>query len=321
MFEFNREFIINNNDKGPLAGGKRFKVEGNVLKVGKMVNLEKGKIHAAYRAPYIASVKEVVKVNVADMNGTFVLSLGQEGRIISLVSDRNADHTKEYFLNGEVGTWQAQWDRIVAMEDVDRLIDVNIEEGVMTITAKDCYTRVAKLVYEPAATENDKNPATQVWVRKDGAKGMVTTLTAGTEGAGTVARILKNMRLLTAANINPYGFDKDERPIPGGEYDQFTVQYVSERRHQSGEVFGSINHSLATMIFFVESKVADAFATELTQLVDITPVYTVEAKTKKMVEESATPELEAKEPVLKHSKKKAEAPKDETPEDETPKAE
>lgn len=310
MFEFNREFIINDNDKGPLKNGARFALEGEVLKVGKMVNLEKNKIHAAYRAPYIPAVEEQITVPVESLNGTLVISIGQEGRIISLVSDHNAHHTKEYFLNGPSTTWRSQWERIVAMEDVDRLIDITVSEDnkTLTITAKDCYTRVEKLVFDPAGKDsNGKDLPTQVWTRNpkdtDTLEG-VAFVKRGTEGMGTVARILKNMRLQTAANINPYGFDKDERPIPGGEYDQFTVHYVSERRHQSGEVFGSINQSLVTMIFFVESKVANDFNTMLGTLATVQPVYTNDSNlTDDKVVTGATEELEAKEPILKHSKK------------------
>jgi hypothetical protein len=80
----------------------------------------------------------------------------------------------------------------------------------------------------------------------------------GTEGMGTVARLQKNNRVLTAANITPYGFDRDERPMPGGKYDQFTIQYVSERRHQTAGVFGAIDHSLVTLVFFVPATLINS---------------------------------------------------------------
>ena len=84
------------------------------------------------------------------------------------------------------------------------------------------------------------------------------TLVPGTEGMGTVARLQKNNRVLTAANITPYGFDRGERPMPGGKYDQFTIQYVSERRHQTAGVFGAIDHSLVTLVFFVPATLINS---------------------------------------------------------------
>lgn len=258
MFELNREFIINNNN-GPLTSGKRFEYDATakVLKVGKMINIEADKVRSIHRAPYYPEVSEVVTLPVTGLNGTLVISIGQEGRVISLVSDRFANHTKDYIFNGTPAQWASQFERQAAMEDMDRLIDVTVDPAgdTLTISAKDCYTRIEKVVYDGATK--------QVWERADKYKKETLrtntwagdTLVPGTEGMGTVTRILKNMRLQTNAHLSAHGFDMDERPLPGGEYEQWTIQYVSERRHQSGEVFGSINHSLVTLIFFVEKGV------------------------------------------------------------------
>ena len=256
MFELNREFIINDNNKGPLVSGKRFEYDATakVLKVGKMVNIEAAKVKSIHRAPYLPEICESVTLPVTGLDGTLVITIGQEGRIISLVSDRLAHHTKDYIFNGTPTQWQAQFERQAAMEDMDRLIDVTATATSLTISAKDCYTRIEKVAYEGATT--------QTWTRVGEYKATLaggwaaTSFSAGTEGMGTVTRILKNMRLQTNAHLSAHGFDMDERPLPRGEYEQWTIQYVSERRHQSGEVFGSINHSLVTLIFFVEAGVA-----------------------------------------------------------------
>ena len=265
MFEFNREFIINNN-VGPLTvgtdKGKRFGYDAaaKVLKVGKMINIEAAKVHSIHRAPYYPEVCESVKLDVTGLDGTLVITISQEGRIISLVSDRLAHHTKDYIFNGNPAQWQAQFERQAAMEDMDRLIDVTVSGTDLLIEAKDCYTRIDKVVYEGATAKT--------WNRvgefKTALQGTWTTGTGdfvpGTEGMGTVTRILKNMRLQTNAHLSAHGFDMDERPLPGGKYEQWTIQYVSERRHQSGEVFGSINHSLVTLIFFIEKDVVPVWA-------------------------------------------------------------
>ena len=269
MFEFNREFIINDNDKGPLASGKRFEYDdvAKVLKVGKMVNIEAAKVKSIHRAPYLPEISEKVELplTVTDSNvikGTLVVTIAQEGRIISLVSDRLADHTKDYIFNGTPADWVNQFNRQAAMEDMDRLIDIEVVAGTpdkLVIKAKDCYTRIVKVVYDAAAGTGIEPSRT--WNRVTHFQSLIPStwvggvLAAGTEGMGTVTRILKNMRLQTNAHLHPHGFDKDERPLMHGEYEQWTIQYVSERRHQSGEVFGSINHSLVTLIFFVEAGV------------------------------------------------------------------
>lgn len=263
MFEFNREFIINNN-VGPLTvgsdKGKRFGYDATakVLKVGKMINIEAAKVHSIHRAPYYPEVCESVKLDVTGLDGTLVITISQEGRIISLVSDRLAHHTKDYIFNGTPAQWHAQFERQAAMEDMDRLIDVTVIGNDLLIEAKDCYTRIDKVVYEGTTTKT----WTRVGEFKAALQGNWTTgdFVSGTEGMGTVTRILKNMRLQTNAHLSAHGFDMDERPLPGGKYEQWTIQYVSERRHQSGEVFGSINHSLVTLIFFIEKDVVSEWA-------------------------------------------------------------
>ena len=248
MFEFNREFIINNN-VGPLTiapfEGKRFGYDANA------------KVHSIHRAPYYPEVCESVKLDVNGLNGTLVITISQEGRVISLVSDRLAHHTKDYIFNGTPVQWQAQFERQAAMEDMDRLIDVTVSGTDLLVKAKDCYTRIDKVVFDGATTKT----WTRVGEYKDTLKGEWTTsagdFVPGTEGMGTVTRILKNMRLQTNAHLSAHGFDMDERPLPGAQYEQWTIQYVSERRHQSGEVFGSINHSLVTLIFFVNKADSD----------------------------------------------------------------
>lgn len=264
MFEFNREFIINSNN-GPLTNGKRFQMDGNVLKVGKMINIEAGKVRSIHCAEYVPEVSEVLELDVTGLDGTLTVSIGQEGRVISLVSDRLAHHTKDYIFNGVPTQWAAQFERQAAMEDMDRLIDIELTSNVLKVSAKDCYTRIVKVSYEGKAVNGVYHPKVE-WVRDVEAKNAAGLLpsstqgitkvsfTPGTEGMGTVTRILKNMRLQTAAHLSAHGFDMDERPLPGGKYDQYTIQYVSERLHQSGEVFGSINHSLVTLIFFVEKS-------------------------------------------------------------------
>ena len=283
MFEFTREFILNDASEVKAVGG--------VLQVPRMINIEKNKVHSIHHAPHFPAVEESLALNVKDKNGTLIITIGQEGRVISLVSSRDAQNQKDYIFNGTPADWKRQFERQEAMEDMDRLIDITISANneTMTIKALDCYTRVLKvtLVYV-----EDKVEKTLEWSRKaywqnaanntlDGPE-WKGTLTPGTVGMGTVALLQNNNRLLTAANIFPYGFDRDERPIPHGEYDQYTIQYVSERRHQTAGVFGAIDHSLVTLVFFVEKNAKTDWVKELTTFCgeDITVCEVVKDPTK-----------------------------------------
>ena len=282
MFEFTREFILNDITD--------VKMQDDVLCVPKMINIEKSKVQKIYHMPYVASNEESLVLSVANLKGALTITIGQEGRVISLVSSRDAENQKDYVFNGTPADWARQFARQAAMEDMDRLIDVTFDaNNNMTIQALDCYTRVLSVAFDGVVVSSTtETPDKKAWTRKAHYQNQAHrtlpapdwpgTLNAGTEGMGTVARLQKNNRVLTAANITPYGFDRDERPRPGFQYDQYTIQYVSERRHQTAGVFGAIDHSLVTLVFFVpatlENANGDTFGDLLADLCTVESVKT-----------------------------------------------
>jgi hypothetical protein len=166
MFEFTREFILNST-KGVVF-------EGNVLRVPKMINIEAGKVHSIHSATYMPAKNEVVTVPVKDLKGALTITIGQEGRVISLVSSRDAENQKDYIFNGTPADWARQFARQAAMEDMDRLIDIEFTkdtDGVITnmvIKALDCYTRVLKVTLVADKVEDGKVTGEEVkeWSRK-----------------------------------------------------------------------------------------------------------------------------------------------------------
>lgn len=306
MFEFTREFILND------ITNVVWEATPEVLRVPKMINIEKSKVQKIYHMPYQASDEDTLVLPCSNLKGALTITIGQEGRVISLVSSRDAENQKDYIFNGTPADWKRQFERQAAMEDMDRLIDVTFDSSNanMTIKALDCYTRVLSVAFDGVTVSGaTETPTTKAWTRKAYYQnkanntlpaptwvGTDSYFTPGTEGMGTVARLQKNNRVLTAANITPYGFDRDERPVPGGKYHQFTIQYVSERRHQTAGVFGAIDHSLVTLVFFVLDADAATFKSKLENLGTVADVK--------------TPAIDAKEEVIaktKETKANAEA--------------
>lgn len=305
MFEFTREFIIN-DDKGHLANNKKWEVRNkDTFLVERMVNIRKKDIVSVHRTTGEDSEKELVTVDFTGVTGTFaandlirmIITIRQEGRVISLVNDQYPWPSKQYFYEFKASAANALADADVlaveaiakhnaALEDMDRLLDVKKSaKGKLEISARDCYTRIHDIVFVKVPEDADKSTAAAYtgyqdyvelahYERKNAeentTKGAFTLSKAGFEGRGTTAQLLKNNRLLTAANLDPYGLNKDERPIPGAIYDQFVIEQVSERRHIGSQVFGAIDHSLTTYVFFVNSTYADDFETVLKSIgVDI----------------------------------------------------
>lgn len=305
MFQFTREFIINDNighiDDG--AGNKvRFLAKGpknaeDVLIVERMANIRKQDIVSVHKHVHQAEQNEIVKLDLSNITVAkddlvrLVVTIREEGRVLSLVNDQYPWHSKQYFYEGQVGAngiddvlkdIQKQADKEAAMEEPDRLISISTASKAITFSANDCYTRFYEIRFvKVPAVVNAANALTGfkdydellIVKQKDIAdavdqKALVGAVDGansklGNEGCGTVTRIIKNRRLLTDARLDPFGLQHDELPVPNGAYDQYTIEQVVERRHEGGQVFGSIDHSLTTYVFLVEHNVAAAFEAEL----------------------------------------------------------
>lgn len=311
MFQFTREFIINDNGtgvagtKGLLSDGTRFKADGDTLLVARMVNLKKDCIVSASKVAAAAAVNEKLTLSslasaTANDHYRLVITISQQGRVTALVNDWHPLHKKQYFYEAVASTtalpvadFVKVADKEAAMEAPDRLIKVSTTSSNLVVEALDPYTRIdeVRIVKVPTVstakvgevlTGYQDYDVVVLWQKADQANvtGASATFVAGSEGAGTVAQILKNKRLLTDANLDPYGFDLDERPVPGALYDQYLVEYVTERRHIGGQVFGAIDHSLTSFVFFVRANAtcdaedaSSAFATELGKLVKVDSLH------------------------------------------------
>lgn len=289
MFQFTREFIINDN-VGKLTDDKKkfvFDDATETLFVDNMINIRKKDVHAIYKNKFQAEANEKVTVNLSGAitaSGLtiaasdvvrLVITLGLRGKTSATFNDQYPDHSRQLFYE-EVGKTAAAdiVAGLVASADHERTLSpevfaklVDNENGTLTIEAPDCYTiikevRVVKLpVEDPEAkiaailTGYEDWDQIVVWARKGKAEGStednVTFDVAANEGNGNTVQILKNMRLQTWGNINPYGTNIDERPVPKGQYDQFTVEMVTERRHIGHDVMGSVGTSLTTLVFYV----------------------------------------------------------------------
>lgn len=287
MFQYTREFIINSNKsdvkRGPLTGVK-FAVANDTFLIERMANIRKEDIVSAHKHNYQSANPEVVDLTLsgvasaADKIVRLVITIEKEGQVTALVNDQYPIHKKQYFYEGKSGAsgalpvaaWVSQANKEAAMEAEDRLILVESSGATnLKVSGLDCYTRIADIrivevnsgIITPITAGSTLTGLDDYTVLVHWAKGLnplvgcTASVQFGTEGAGTVTRILKNMRLLSDAHLDPYGLQRDERPLPNGQYDQYTIECVSERRHIGSQVFGAIDKSLTTYVFFVEQSI------------------------------------------------------------------
>lgn len=85
-------------------------------------------------------------------------------------------------------------------------------------------------------------------------------LTAGTVGFGTTRQLMKNHRLPTIANTSWFASHQDERPVPGGKYNQYQMTIETERDNMGTSAVGQTVISKTNHIFYIlDGDVSKAF--------------------------------------------------------------
>jgi hypothetical protein len=279
MFQYTTETIINSN-KGKLASGKRFEyLNVNGVKrilIDGVAAFDPECITKVYRTEYRQAKSEEATFTVPLVNSGDVLrvaiSIREEGTVRASIQDAYLRHRKPFYYeiisSGVAATDAAA---IVALIKKDmsvrdeKFFKADITSGAtIKLTAMDCHIRFIVDKFNVATVPSARSSAltgAQLLGFEDYTDLSValTISKAGDCGAGTVEHLVKDLRIPTGASINPFAADHGGKPVPGGEYVQFLVEYVTDRHHVSGTVVGSVGEkSLTSHVFFVNQAVAGA---------------------------------------------------------------
>jgi len=291
MFQYTSENIINSN-VGNInshrfavleAGGTEVTTTGNNTNSGKnfivdgVTNIAVADIKHIYRTPYAAAVKAEATITVPTITANKVvrlrINLTEQGRSSSIMQNaylhKNKPFTYEIIATGTAATDAENIEKAIKRELAEtdfKFFTVSRNSAVLTFTAADEYIRFATENGEilPVGTvtsgielfEVAINPTTPLTGAEDTtslAKGSVTKV--GYAGAGTVNRIIKDLRIPTNAKTDPFEVKDGGMPVPNGKYDQYLIEVETKRRHIAGGVVGSVNEtSLTSFVFFIESS-------------------------------------------------------------------
>lgn len=278
MWQYTTETIINSN-KGHLGTKKdqRFVVEGGKLLIEGVGSFDADNIKAIYRTAYqeaspatatVAALKtqpaagNVVRLQVwASEEGTI------RPELQNAMLKKSLPFQFEVEANGtDVYTQLAKAvEKMFVKKGSDKLFTVEVTDSKLVFKATDCYVQFDEVRIDEVP--GDKADLTGYHNYKALLTDTDVTIVRGTEGNGTVARLVKNMRIPTKASLNPFGSYQGGKPVPGGEYHQYLIQYVVDRSHMGHQVFGSVgDRSMTSHVLFIEKNIDDAFQTELVKL-------------------------------------------------------
>lgn len=296
MFQYTTETIINSN-KGNLFGSKRFGIYGATQEAEITSNatsddflvvdgvntfkLEyiKKIYHTDYRASQPAKAELTLGSNTGLTAGNIVrltVSIREQGSVRSTIQNAYLHKNKPFHYELEVpaaGTGSTVEKELVkaivalikkdmAMTDFAYFkAKVGTADNILELNADDCYIQFESVKLEKVLELEDNNTPLAAKLLGynvvDKIPDISLAVTPGDEGQGTVTRLVKNLRIPTNASINPFAADQGGKPVPGGEYDQYLIEYETPRAHVSGTVVGSVGEvSRTSHVFFIEKNKA-----------------------------------------------------------------
>ena len=281
MYQLTKETIINSNLDSNGVSTKFFADDANnVFSVLRSGNFPASRVTSAIKIPYVAPVKETLTKTIttanSDVTKTYRLYVKLR-RVGSFTSDYANAMTRNFLekfyevagvTSGTASTLVASLEIAINKENNFKdnvYFTVSKSGAAITLTAIDEYTHFEKVeIQEVKASSASLTGYDSFTVLED----VLATgsLTAGTEGFGTVKQITKNLRLPTLANTNWLAIGQDERPIPGGTYNCYILKLKTVDAEQGGvSTVGQELTSVTTHKFYVLSSLVTAWESAMTE--------------------------------------------------------
>ena len=270
MYQFTTTSVINSNldSNGTTA---KYAGTATTFRVTRVNTFKKAGIVSVYKRPYQAGVKEVATITMPTATSGKVVRLDIDVRLSQQTNSEYAN-THLYFKKPitvevlSVGVVDTDGAALVAQINSlkDRFgfgyITATYTAGsdLITLTATDFNQRFYSIkISEEAASYNSIIQPEYTLLSSTFA---ITT--KGNVGFGNDEYMAKAIRLQTLDSYRPFGISKDELPVLGGQYTQYTIRYAIDNDGVDG-VFVMGAKSITTHVFYVLSTYQAAFEDEL----------------------------------------------------------
>ena len=274
MFQFTSTTVINTN-KDLTTGLDRYTADANGFSVKRVGKFKKDNVVAIYKRVASAPKKAKITFTIPDPEtlgaGNYRIAL-----YIRLSGNNNSYYSNDMVFKGkplyieflvksdDTATTVAA--RIVknakkylTMVYETKLLEVSNSEATVTIEAVDEYQRFAKAELQKFNENAGLQTLKGYMGEFQAIAPAATVVEKGKEGFGTYTQILKDLRVPTAANTRWNRIAQDESPIPGAEYNQYTVVYCTDRGIMGGDAVGMPVKSQTTHVFYVKKELVTEF--------------------------------------------------------------
>lgn len=272
MYQFTTTTIINSalDSNGTTAKFAGAADSLTVSRVGKFLNAN---ITSINKRPYSAPVLEVAKVTIPTITAGLVARLDVDVRL-SQQTDSEYANTYLYFKKPVVveviATGTAATDATNLAAQLNSLKDrfgfsyvtasTNSADVILTATNSNQRFFSIKILKEATSSNTIIDP-----VYEDVSSTTFSVTTPGKLGFGDDDWMQRKIMLQTAENVRYFGYNKEERPILGGNYTEYVLNYVTSKDHATG-ISNGVNYSKTTHVFYVANAQVSAWETELNKL-------------------------------------------------------
>ena len=150
--------------------------------------------------------------------------------------DKEVQATANPYILIEKGT--NKW-TISCVDPSQKFVKVELQQVFTPLNATTGYTSLT-------GYDTFKVVADLLATAKDG-----KTFTEGNVGFGTTRQLMKNHRLPTIENTYWFATHKDERPVPGGKYNQYQLTLTTVRPNMGMSAVGQEVKSVTNHIFYI----------------------------------------------------------------------
>lgn len=268
MYQFTTTNIINSSldSNGTTAKYAGTTTYLNVTRVGKFL---KDNILSITKRAYYAGVKEVAKVQIPTIASGLVARLTVDVRLSQETNSEYANIAiafKKPVTVEVLATGTAATDAAALVAQLNGLKDrfghayltaAVINTDYVQVTATENSQKIFSMVIEKekASTNSIIMPE---YENVSASTFSVTTI--GKQGFGDDNWMARKVMLPTAENVRYFGISKDERPVIGGNYNQYVLRY-KVAKEDDGIVAGG--YSITTHVFYVLGSLVAAFEAEI----------------------------------------------------------
>lgn len=274
MFQYTNTIVLNSL-KDELSGLDKVKFADNVLKVLRVNDFKKDNIVAIYK-------KEAEDAKAGSV--TFATVPSVEGKLyrinlyVRLSGSQNSYYSNDMVFKGRPFVYEytggTTAEKIVELiKNInqlygDKFLKVEVAGSGIKFTG-DNYALFTMAKIEEFVQDSTV-PSVNGGIWKEVAKGEITKCV---NGFGTYDQILKDLRLPTMESRRWEAVNKEELPIPGTLYNQYTLDYCVERGILGTDAVGDMVKSLTHHVFFVPQALATAFEAELATLKEANKLF------------------------------------------------